>query len=134
VNLARQLAFTSGAYGGKSERDKHLAAADGALYEFVERVRAVLPAAPQRVWVASDEPFFSGRAAYHLYPHNVHFEPRGRAMPDRAWVKAGDWMLVYYRRGVEFDGQRNLLRWEGGPGIPAERKASGAGAALFLLH
>jgi hypothetical protein len=134
VNLTRQLALTRSAYAGKSDRDKHLAAADGALYEFIERARAVLPPTPQRVWVVSDAPFFSGRGAYHLYPHNVHFEPRGRAMPDRAWVRAGDWMLVYNRRGVEFDAPRNLLRWEGGPGIAAELKASGAGAALFLLR
>jgi hypothetical protein len=133
-NLARQLPLTWGAYAGKSERDKHLAAADGALYEFVQRARAVLPSAPQRVWVVSDAAFFNGRGAYHLYPHNVHFEPRGRAMPDRAWVKPGDWLLVYNRRGVEFDAQRNVLRWEGGPDLAAELKASGTGAALFLLR
>ena len=44
ANLAQQTSMTLAQYGGKSTRDKHLAAEDGALYAFVEKARAVMPA------------------------------------------------------------------------------------------
>jgi hypothetical protein len=134
ANLVRQVGATWAMFGGKSEREKRLAEADGQLYQFIENVRAVLPPTPQRVWVVSDAPYFSGRAAYHLYPHNIHFQPRGRAMPDRAWVKPGDWLLVFNRRGVEFNESRHTLRWDGATEVAADLKTSGAGAALFLIR
>ncbi len=120
-------------FGGRSERDKKLADVDGVLYGFIEQVRAALPQVPQRVWVASDAPYFNGRAAYHLYPHNVHFRARDRAMPERGTVKAGDWLLVFNRRGVEFNAGSGTLRWDGGVEVPAELKVAGSGAALFLV-
>jgi hypothetical protein len=134
ANLVRQVATTWSTFGGKSEREKHLADADGQLFQFIESVRAALPPTPQRIWVVSDAPYFSGRAAYHLYPHNIHFQPRGRAMPDRAWVKPGDWLLVFNRRGVEFNEARHTLRWDGATEVAADLKTSGAGAALFLIR
>jgi hypothetical protein len=44
-------------------------------------VRAKLPAEPARVFVAADAHYFRGRGAYHLYPHNVYFEPYRNAIP-----------------------------------------------------
>jgi len=131
TNLARQVAVTADAFAGKAERDRHLADVDGVLYEFVERARAVLPGTPQRIWVASDAPFFNGRAAYHLYPNDVHFAPRDRAMPDRRWVKPGDWLLVFNRRGVEYNARNETLRWDGGAEVPAVLRLPGNSAALF---
>ncbi len=63
-------------YGGKDWRGKHLAAEDGALFEFVEKARAEMPATPARIFVASEADYFRERAAFHLYPHNVYAEPR----------------------------------------------------------
>jgi len=54
-NLARQAAETSARYGNLDlPRKKHLAPQDGALYAFVEKVRAVLHATPARIYVAAD--------------------------------------------------------------------------------
>jgi hypothetical protein len=72
-NLVRQTRATASTYGGLDWRDRHLAAEDGALFEFIERVRAKLPAEPARVFMAADAHYFRGRGAYHLYPHNVYF-------------------------------------------------------------
>jgi small-conductance mechanosensitive channel len=47
--------------------------------------------------------------------------------------KAGDWLLVFNRRGVEFNAGSGTLRWDGGVEVPAELKVAGSGAALFLL-
>jgi hypothetical protein len=134
ANLSRQAGLTWSSFAGKTERDQRLAAPDGEVYEFVERVKAALPPTPQRLWVASDAPFFNGRVAYQLYPHNVHFEPRSRAMPEPTWVKPGDWLLVYSRRGVEFDAARGMLRWDGLPAMAAQLKVAGGRAALFRIE
>jgi hypothetical protein len=131
ANLARQVALTTSTFAGKDDRDRRLADVDGVLYEFIDRARAVLPPSPQRVWVVSDAPFFNGRAAYHLYPHNVHFQPRDHTMPNPSFIKPGDWLLVFNRRGVEFNARNETVRGEGGAELPAELKLPGNAAALF---
>jgi len=133
-NLARQVQATFAQYGGKDWRGKHQAAEDGALFEFVEKARGELPAAPARIFVASDGDYFRERAAFHLYPHNVFANPGSNVLPPPTQFKAGDWLLVYQRRGVQFDPANGRLRWDGGAPIPAQIKLRGEGAALFLIQ
>ena len=133
-NLARQAQATLAQYGGKDWRGKHLAAEDGPLFEFVEKARAELPATPVRVFVGSEADYFRQRAAYHLYPHNVYAEPRQNALPPPNLVKPGDWVLVWQRRGVQFNPTTGELRWDGGAPVSAQLKLRGDGAALFLIQ
>jgi len=133
-NLARQAQATVAQYGGKDWRGKHLAAEDGPLFEFVEKARAAMPATPARVFVASETDYFRERAAFHLYPHNAYAEPRANTLPASDKLKPGDWMLVYQRRGVQFDPAAGKLRWDGGAPVSAELKLRGEGAALFLIQ
>ena len=133
-NLTRQVQATVAQYGGKDWRGKHLAAEDGPLFEFVEKARAEMPATPARVFVASEPDYFRERAAFHLYPHNVYAEPRTNDLPSSERVKPGDWILVYQRRGVQFDPSAGKLRWDGGAPVSAQLKLRGDGAALFLIQ
>jgi len=133
-NLARQAQATVAQYGGKDWRGKHLAAEDGPLFEFVEKARAEMPATPARIFVASEADYFRERAAFHLYPHNVYAEPRANTLPTSNLLKPGDWMLVYQRRGVQFDPTAGKLRWDGGAPVSAQLKLRGEGAALFLIQ
>jgi hypothetical protein len=133
-NLARQAQATIVQYGGKDWRGKHLAADDGALFAFVEKARAEMPATPARVFVASETDYFRERAAFHLYPHNAYAEPRSNDLPAADRLKPGDWMLVYQRRGVQFDPAAGKLRWDGGAPVSAQMKLRGEGAALFLIQ
>jgi hypothetical protein len=133
-NLARQVQATFAQYGGKDWHGKHQAAEDAALFEFVQKARAQLPAAPARIFVASDTDYFRERAAYHLYPHNAFANPGGNVLPPPEQFKAGDWMLVFQRRGVQFDPANGRLRWDGGASVPAQLKLRGEGAALFLIQ
>ncbi len=134
-NLAHQTRATWGTYAGKTLAEKHLAAEDGELFAFIEKARALMPATPVRVFVAAGEHYFRGRAAYHLYPHNVQFEAFRDTVAPASWMKPGDWMLVYHRRGVQYDASRKLLRWDDGPPISAELKLiEPPGAALFLIQ
>ena len=53
-NLSRQVAVTARTYAGKDWHEKHVAAEDGPLFEFIERVRAKLAPPPARVFMAAE--------------------------------------------------------------------------------
>jgi len=133
-NLIRQVDVTAAAYAGKDWRERHLAAEDGPLFAFIEKVRAKLPASPARVIVVADADYFRGRGAYHLYPHNVYFDPRQNTLPAPSTLRSGDYLVVYQRRGVQYDASQQRLRWDGGEPVAAELLVSGPGAAAFRIR
>jgi hypothetical protein len=94
----------------------------------------VMPRTPVRVFVASDADYFRGRAAYHLYPHRVYFNPRSRELPPASDLHAGDWLLVYRQHGIQFDRGQGRLRWDGNQIAAAELKLVEPGGALFLIR
>ena len=133
-NLVRQERATAARYAGKDARDKHLANEDADLYAFVDRALAVLPKIPVRIFIASDADYFRGRAAYHLYPHRVFFDPRSNRLPEARELRRGDWLLVYRQRGIQFDRAQGKVRWDGGQIVDAELKLVEPGAALFEIR
>ena len=134
VNLGRQVRATALRYAGHDSRERHLAAEDGQLYAFIEKVRAKLPQGPARVFMVADARYFRGRGAYHLYPHNVLFDPYLNAMPATSRLRSGDFLVVYQRRGVQYDPSAERLRWDGSAPISAELVVSEPGAALFRIR
>jgi hypothetical protein len=134
ANLARQTGVTLARYEGLATRDKHAAAEDGPLYLFVEKARAAMPVAPARIFVAANASYLRGRAAYHLYPHNVWFEPIRDVLPRPEWLQTGDWLLVYQRQGVQYDAATTSLRWDNGVTVGADLKLVEPGAALFQIR
>ena len=132
-NLVRQVDVTAERFAGKSYVDKRLTVEDGPLFAFVQKAKEVMPDTPVRVFVAADSPYFRGRAAYHLYPHNA-FAPRANTLPEPAQVRPGDWVAVYLRKGIQFDAAQGKLRWDNREPVSAELKATGRGAALFLVR
>ena len=133
-NLARQVDTTAERFAGKSWEGKRLAVEDGPLFAFVQKAKEAMPDTPARVIVAADSHYFRGRAAYHLYPHNVYFNPRANALPAREYFRPGDWFLVYNRKGVQFDAAQGKLRWDNLEPVAAELKLAGRGAALFVIR
>jgi len=133
-NLLRQVRVTHAQYASKSWHDRHLAAEDGPVFAFIEKGRAKLPAPPARVFMVADEHYFRDRGAYHLYPYNVYFDPSANSMPPPSAVRPGDYLVVYQRRGVEYDPSRQRLRWEGSAFIDAELLLVDTGAALFRMR
>ncbi len=132
-NLVRQVDATADRFAGKSWADKRLAVEDGPLFAFIQKAKETMPTPPARVFVAADSPYFRGRAAYHLYPHNA-FAPRTNVLPEPAQVRAGDWIAIYYRKGVQYDAAQGKLRWDNREPVAAELKLSGRGAALFVVR
>ena len=133
-NLARQVTVTAKTYAGLDWREKHLAAEDGPLFEFIERVRAKLPPPPARVFMVAGAHYFRGRGAYHLYPYNVYFDPWNNTIPPVTAMRPGDYVVVYQRRGIQFDPSKGMLRWDGGAPIAAESLLVEPGAALFRIR
>jgi len=134
LNLVRQVRATGVQYAGKDTRDKHLASDDAPLFGFVEKARKVLPEAPARVFVIADAPYFRDRAAYHLYPHNVFFDPLTNSIPSASTLRPGDWLVVYQRRGIQYSPAERRLRWEGGQSVAAESKLVDSAGALFQIQ
>ena len=134
ANVARHTDDTARRYAGKDERDKHLAADDGALYAFIDKALRVMPNERARVFVVADADFFRGRAAYHLYPHNVWFDPYHDALPPADKLRPGDWLVVFQRRGVQYDAALHRVRWDGNVTVPAELKLLDHGNALFEIQ
>jgi hypothetical protein len=134
VNLARQAWHTAQQFAGKSPRDKYLASDDAQLFAFIDRARPLLPAAPARIFVAADASYFRGRAAYHLYPNNVFFDPLSNETQWSGVLRPGDWVVVFQQRGIQYDAARQMLRWKSGETTPAELKLLEAGGALFRVR
>jgi len=133
-NLVRQVEVTSEQYAGKDWHEKHAVAEDAALFAFIEKVRAKLPPPPARVIVMADEPYFRGRAAYHLYPYNVNYSPYANQLPAASQLRQGDAIVVYQRHGVQYDAQNQLLRWDGTQTVKARLVLLDQGSALFVVE
>ncbi len=133
-NLMRQAHATFQQYAGKSWRERHLAAEDGPLFDFIEKVREKLPPPPVRVFMAADALYFRDRGAYHLYPYNVYFNPYQNTMPDASKLRAGDYLVVFRRKGVQFDPALKKLRWDGGTPVDAELLFAESGGAVFAIR
>jgi hypothetical protein len=104
------------------------------LFDFAQKALDVLPKSPARIFVVADAHYFRGRAAYHLYPHSVFFDPRNNVMPSSADLRPGDWLLVFRRKGVQYDAKQQRLRWDDNQFASAELKLVGPGAGLFLIR
>ena len=133
ANLTRQVAETREQFGGKDWRARHEAADDGEVFKFIERVRDKLPATPARVFMLADAAPLRGRGAYYLYPHNVLFDPFGNALPRAGSLRAGDYVIVYHRRGVQYNREARRLRFEGGDSVEADMIMVEPGAAVFKV-
>jgi hypothetical protein len=133
-NLVRQEWRTTQQYAAIGTRDKHLASDDTELFAFVEKARRVLPSPPVRIFVAADANYFRGRAAYHLSPHSVFFDPSSNELQWAGAMRPGDWLLVYQQRGIQYDASLQMLKWQTGQTTGAELKLVEPGAALFRIR
>lgn len=133
-NLGEQALSTHAQYAGKSWRERHLAAEDGSLFAFIEKVRAKLPGSSTRVFMAAGAHYFRDRGAYHLYPSNVYFDPWSDTMPAPSSVRSGDYVVVYLRQGVQYQNDAQQLRWDNLRPIAADLVLNEPGAALFRVR
>jgi hypothetical protein len=129
TNLLRQLDLTRQQFAGKSWEGKHLAAEDGALFDFMQQAKAKLPAASGRILYFSDDNFLRGRGAYHLYPRNVL---ASNDLPKAAQFRAGDTIVLYAKKSVKYYPARQVLAWDD-QSLPVETLMLAAGNAVFRV-
>lgn len=109
LDLWHKLGLTQQRYAGKSWEEKHLAAEDGRLFDFMRQVRTKLPSTHSRIYLFANEEYLRGRGSYHLYPFNVLNGPD--LLPAEQY-KSGDFIIILGKDEVGFDPSLNLLTWE----------------------
>jgi hypothetical protein len=129
ANLVEQARATIAQFGGRDWEARHLAMEDADLFKFVQSAVAKMPSEPQRVFVGSDFEYFRRRAGYHLYPHNVLAYSWGEAFQ----LKPGEYLLLYQKHDVKFDGAAQELLWDNGRRLDAIPVIAQRGAGLFLV-
>jgi hypothetical protein len=133
ANLGRVEAQTVTTLAGKSWRDKRLAAQDGALFAFIDKVREHVAERPARVFFTSDDAWIRVRGGYHLLPFNTLSIAYHRNLFEPSRYRPGDWLCFYGRSGVVYDPATQSLRWDGGAPLKAERVMAGDGGALYRV-
>ncbi|RFC33342.1 MAG: hypothetical protein DID92_2727744805 [Candidatus Nitrotoga sp. SPKER] len=131
ANLFQQLALTHQQFAGKTWDDKHLAAEDGALFNFITKVKAKLPATNSRILYFSDDTYSRGKGAYHLYPHNVLAL---NELPPTSQLKTGDYIALFAKKKVEYDQSHQLLIWGDEQSIKVDLLFLAEGNALFKVR
>lgn len=130
TNLLRQLDLTRQQFAGKSWEGKHLAAEDGALFDFMRQVKAKLPAASGRILYFSDDEFLRVRGSYHLYPGNVLAR---NDLPKAVQFRAGDTIVLYAKKGVKYYPSRHELAWDD-QSLQVEPLMLAEGNAVLRVH
>jgi hypothetical protein len=133
LNLWRQLDMTRFQYAGKSWEAKRLAAEDGELFAFMRDAKAKIGDAPAHVYVFAEEEFDRMRGAYHLFPANVAALKGVRGLLPAATFKPGDVLVLYRKRGVEYDAGAKRLRWDENQALRADLVHVSKGSAVFRV-
>ncbi|MDQ3268557.1 MAG: hypothetical protein M3P47_07555 [Pseudomonadota bacterium] len=131
ANLFQQLELTYQQFAGKTWEDKHLSAEDGALFDFMRKVKAKLPPATARILYFSDNAHSRGKGAYYLYPHNVLVR---NDLPPAPQIKTGDYIALFAKKGVKYDRSHQLLMWGDGRSIKADLLFLSEGNAMFKVR
>lgn len=133
LNLWKQLDMTRWQYAGKSWEEKRNAAEDGRLFAFMNEAKAKIGDTPAHVFVFADEEFERVRGAYHLYPRNVSVQPRRQSLLPAATFKPGDVLVLYRKRGIQYNPAEKRLRWEGAQTLAVDLVYFSEGSAVFRV-
>lgn len=131
TNLFQQLELTHQQFAGKTWEDKHFAAEDGALFDFMRKVKAKVPPATSRILYFSDDAYSRGKGAYHLFPHNVLAL---NDLPPASQVKTGDYIALFAKKGVKYERSHQLLMWGDDQSLKADLLFLAEGNALFKVR
>ncbi len=118
--LWTQLQETYRQFAGLTEEQKHLAAPDGALFAFMERVKRAIQDPDARLFLATGHDYTGVRGAYHLFPRNVYWKRGGPELPDPKYIHPGDYIVLFDPQQVQFDRHDDTLVWPQGHRLKVE--------------
>jgi hypothetical protein len=109
--LWTQVQETYRRFAGLTEEQKHLAASDGALFAFMERVKRAIHNPDARLFLATGGDYTGVRGAYHLFPRNVYWRRGKLGLPDPKYMRPGDYIVLFESKQVRFDSGDDTLVW-----------------------
>ena len=119
---------------GRTRATRHLAAEDGPLYAFIEKVTAKLPAAAGAgVHVRRRALLPRPRRVSPLSAQRLLRAYRN-TLPATSLLRPGDYVVVWQRRGVQYDASARKLRWDGQEPLTADALLVEPGGALFVIR
>lgn len=130
-SLFQQLKLTYLQYAGKDWEEKHLAAEDGVLFDFMRQVKEKLPPGTTRILYFSDKEYLRGKGAYYLYPYNVLAR---NEFPQASQFRPGDYIVLFAKKRVRYDPAGQLLIWEEGQYVKADIQLLSNGNALLRVR
>ncbi len=133
LELVQHSIITAERFSGKTRVEKKLAANDGELFQFLQKIRSHLPVQPARIFIINNDAnnrrdlrnYTTARARYHLQPHNSFAHVYDWALLSNA--RPGDYILVLQpdkgalkqKSDLQYDPHQRQLRWASG-GVPVE--------------
>jgi hypothetical protein len=114
LDLLAKYRATMEQFGGGPIEERWRRGPDGDIYALAAAVKREIRDPAQRVFVFGDEPYSRGRAAYHLLPLMVHYDPVAGALPSAQFIRPGDLIFLTWSRQVRYDKDAEQLFWNGG--------------------
>jgi len=114
LDLLAKYRATIEQFGGGPIEERWRRGPDGDIYALAAAVKREIRDPAQRVFVFGDEPYSRGRAAYHLLPLLVHYDPVAGALPSAHFIRPGDLIFLTWSRQVRYDKDAQQLFWDGG--------------------
>jgi hypothetical protein len=116
ANLGWQLAQTARQYAGATIEQKYQASGEHDLYALVRSVNEVLPPAPMRVHLLTDDFALRMRASWFFYPRNVYHDlaPGKARMPTPEQLRAGDHVVSLLDTTLAYDRASGMIVWPDG--------------------
>lgn len=108
-NLLLQLNETRQQFAGKDTPARLASGPNASLYRFIEEVRQHIPSADARVFASSFNEGQGMRGAYYLYPLNAFWQRGGEELPQRQYLRRGDYLVLLQPSTLSFDPGNGVL-------------------------
>ncbi len=118
--LLHQLSDTHRLFAGKSTGERLAVGPDAELYKFASNVIPLLDSSGSRIFVTSSDTYSGMRTAYYFYPLNVHWALYGPALPNKDYLRSGDYIVLVQPSSVAFDPGRGRVKVPRRPDLEAE--------------
>ena len=130
--LLRQITHSHFTFAGLSTEEKLAAGPDAKLYRSIAAVKAHIKEPDARVMIATSDLYAGMRAAYFLYPLNAFWRLERPEIPDRQYLRKGDYILLLSPSRAKVNKDRGV-RLPGAPMNPAEMVYSSLTVRLMRL-
>jgi hypothetical protein len=121
TRLFRQLENTHDTFAGKAGDEKILASSDAELFDFISNVKKSAESTDAKVFVVSSVDYLGMRGAYYLYPRNVYWNRYGLELPDRSFIRRGDYIVAIRPGEIRYNSSNGELYLPQGQTLAVQR-------------